>query len=56
MVAFVFYMLLGVGAVVYQVLKVQDADTSDGERAVIMLSDPIAYWTIYNFVFWVIKL
>ena len=55
-VMFALYMTVGIGAVIYQLLKVQDEDTSGGERAVIMLSDPIVYWTIYHFIFWIIKL
>lgn len=55
-VLFVFDMLVCIGAIVYQVMRVQDEDTSGGERAVMMLSDPIVYWTIYWFILWFIVL
>lgn len=42
--------LLGAAAVIYQVLKVQNEGTSGGERAVMMLSDPILYWMIFWFL------
>lgn len=54
-VMFVFNMLVGIGAVIYQIIKVQDEDTSSGERAVFMLSDPIVYWTVYWFLFYIIN-
>lgn len=44
--------LVDVGAVLYQILKVQDEDTSGSQRAVLMLSDPVLYWLIYWFIFW----
>lgn len=37
----------GIAAVIYQILKVQEDYSSPGERAVIMLSDPIVYLTIF---------
>ena len=53
--AFVFYMIVGVGAMMFQIFKVQDEDTSGGERAVLMLSDPTLYWTLYWFLFYIIN-
>lgn len=44
--------LAGAAAVIYQILKVQNEDTSGGERAVMMMSDPILYLTI----FWILEL
>lgn len=52
--AFVGYMIVGVGAMMFQILKVQDEDTSGGERAVLILSDPIVYWTIYWFMLYIV--
>lgn len=46
------YVLVGVGSVVYQVVKVQDEDTSGSERAVLMLSDITVYWLLYYCVYW----
>lgn len=46
------YMLAGVTAIIYQVLKVQDEETVGKERTVLFLSDPVVYWTVYWFVFW----
>ena len=45
-----YYLFFGVGSVVYQVFKVQGEDTPAAERAVLMLSDPVIYWTIYHVV------
>lgn len=39
--------LAGIGGVIYQVVRVQDDDTTGGERAVLMLSDPLIYWSVY---------
>lgn len=46
------YVLVGVGSVVYQVVKVQDEDTSGSERAVLMLSDITVYWLLYYCIYW----
>lgn len=42
--------LAGIAAVIYQILKVQNEDTSVGQRAVIMMSDPVLYCMIYWFL------
>ena len=55
-ILFAYDMLVYIGAIIYQVRRVQNKDTSGGERAVLILSDPIVYWTIYWFVFWLIDL
>lgn len=47
----ILYMIFNVGAVLIQVLAVQKEDTLAGERAVLMLSDPIVYWAIYYFIY-----
>lgn len=54
LVMFSLYMLVDIGAIIYQVLKVQDEETLGKERIVMLLSDPIVYWTIYWFIFWFI--
>lgn len=54
-IMFALYMLVGVTAVIFQILKVQDNLNTAGERTVLIMSDPIIYWTIYWFLFWVIK-
>ena len=46
------YMIVGIGAVLFQILKIQDENTLGKERVVLILSDPIVYWTIYWFIFW----
>lgn len=53
---FIFYMLFGVGAIIFEVFKIQDESTTGGERAVLMLSDPIIYWTLENFIMYFIKI
>ena len=53
--AFVGYMIVGVGAMMFQILKVQDEDTNGSERAVLMLSDPTVYWTLYWFLLYIIN-
>lgn len=55
LIMFIFYMVFGVGAVIYQVVKVQDADTPGSARAILIISDPILYWTIYWFFFYFIE-
>lgn len=52
-VMFAMEMVVGVGAILFQVLKVQEESTLGRERVVLMLSDLIVYWTIYWFVFWI---
>ncbi len=54
-IMFTLYMLVGVAAVIFQILKVQDNFNTAGERAVLIMSDPIVYWTIYWFLFWVLS-
>ena len=54
-IMFPLYMFVGIGAVIIQVFKVQNEDTSGGERAVLMLSDPIVYWTIHWFMLYIVK-
>ena len=44
----IYMIILCAGAIVYQVLKVQAEETSGGERAILMLSDPGLYWLIYE--------
>lgn len=45
-----YYLFFGVGSVVFQVFKVQEEDTPAAERAVLMLSDPVIYWTIFHVI------
>lgn len=42
--------LAGFAAVIYQILKVQNEDTLRGERAVLMMSDPVLYLAICWFL------
>ncbi len=43
-----YYLFFGVGSVIFQVFKVQEEDTPADERAVLMLSDPVVYWTLFT--------
>lgn len=45
------FIAAGVAGVIYQILKIQDEDTTPKERAVLLLSDPIIYWI----VFWLVS-
>lgn len=42
---FYLFTAIGLAAILYQILHVQDELTTCAERAVLMLSDPIIYWT-----------
>ncbi len=53
---FFLYIVFGVGAIIFEVFKIQEEYTTGRERAVLMLSDPIIYWTIENFIFCFIKI
>ncbi len=44
---FYLFIIIGLAAFFYQILRVQDEMTTGGERAVLILSDPIIYWTVY---------
>lgn len=46
MVIFVFELLIGVLIIIFEVFKIQDEQTTGGERAVVLLSDPVIYWLI----------
>ncbi len=43
----VLYILVGVIACVIQLTKIRDVNTDRGELTILVLSDPILYWTIY---------
>lgn len=45
-----YYLFFAVFSVVFQVFKVQEEDTPPAERAVLMLSDPVIYWTIFHVI------
>ncbi len=45
-----YYLFFGVFFVVFQVFKVQEEDTPAAERAVLMLSDPVIYWTMFQVI------
>lgn len=47
---FILYMIVNVTAVLLQYLTVKDEDVTKGERAVLVLSDPILWWAIYYFM------
>ena len=53
---FALYMIVRRSAVLIQILTVKKQDTSPGERAVLILSDPILYWTIYYFAYYIVVL
>lgn len=53
LVMFIFYMLFGIGAVIFQLLKVQDESLSNIGRTVLIISDPIVYWTLRFFLIYV---
>ncbi len=53
---FIYYMLFGIGAIIFEIFRIQDESTTGSERAVLMLSDPIIYWTIENFIMYFIKI
>lgn len=42
---FYLYIAIGLAAILYQILHVQDDMTTRSERAVLILSDPTIYWT-----------
>ena len=55
LIMFIFYMLFGIGAIIFQVLKVQDESVSNIGRAVLILSDPIVYWTFRFFILYLFR-
>lgn len=55
LIMFIYFMLFGVGAIIYQVLKVQDEKLSGVGRAVLIISDPIVYWTFRLFLMDVVR-
>ena len=46
----IYYLFFAVVSVIFQVFKVQEEDTPAAERAVLMLSDPVIYWTLFNVI------
>lgn len=44
---------IGIVGIVYQILKVQDDDSSKTERAVLMLSDPAIHLTVFWAMQWI---
>lgn len=44
---------IGIVGIVYQILKVQDDDSSKAERAVLMLSDPAIHLTVFWGMQWI---
>lgn len=47
---FFLYILLGIGSIIFEIFMIQDESTTGGERTVLMLSDPIIYWTLDNLI------
>lgn len=45
----IYYLFFGIGSVVYQAVKVHKAASND-ERVVIILSDPVIYWSIFHVI------
>lgn len=56
LIMFICFMLFGIGAIIYQVLKVQDEKLSGIGRVVMIISDPIVYWTFRLFMIEVFKI
>ncbi len=54
-VMLVLYMMVSVVAFVVQFCKVRDVNTDVGEGAILIISDPILYWTIYWFLLYSIN-
>ena len=44
---------IGIAGIAYQILRVQDDDSSKTERAVLMLSDPAIHLTVFWVIQWV---
>ncbi len=44
---FIYFMIFYIGGIIFQVLKIQTNETTNAQRAVLMLSDPLVYFTIY---------
>ena len=44
---------IGISGIAYQILRVQDDDSSKTERAVLMLSDPAIHLTVFWGIQWV---
>ncbi len=44
---------IGIAGIVYQILRVQDDDSSKAERAVLMLSDPAIHLTVFWAMQWI---
>lgn len=53
---FFIYILVGIGSIIFEIFKVQDESTTGKERAVVMLSDPIIYWTLENLIWCFIEI
>ncbi len=52
LITFIFLMFFDIGAIIYQIVRVQDDDTIISERVILILSDPIVYRAIYWFIFY----
>lgn len=44
------YLLVGVIAYIVMFVKIRDVNTDFGEMTILVLSDPILYWTVYQTV------
>lgn len=49
----IMYMVVSATALVVEFVKIHDANTDWGERTVLILSDPIIYWTAYWLVLYI---
>ncbi|MDE7229343.1 MAG: hypothetical protein K2N56_02580 [Oscillospiraceae bacterium] len=49
----VMYMAVSAAALVVEFVKIHDVNTDRGERTVLILSDPIIYWTAYWLVLYI---
>ncbi len=49
----IMYMVVSAAALVVEFVKIHDVNTDWGERTVLILSDPIIYWTAYWLVLYI---
>lgn len=50
----IMYMAVSVVAFIVEFVKIHDVNTDWGERVILILSDPILYWTAYWFVLYIV--
>lgn len=55
MILLALYMTVSAAAFVAEFIKVRDENTTPGEGVILILSDPIVYWTLYWLLLWTIN-